>query len=424
MEVQKAYKFRMFPDQQQQDYFWHNILANRYIYNIARLQKDHYYSRHRKQRSAVFDVAREFTILKAENDFVKKADSLSLIYSMRALDQAYVNFFEGRANFPKSRNKKHKSYVTYRLGIYIDEGFIKFPKVNKPVKTIFHRDFPEGAVLKSQTISTTGNNEWYISCQFECTEELFIKKEVKEETTIGIDVGIKDFAILSDGTKYDNNRYQEKSLKKLKRLQHELERRVAYSNGWYETRNKISALHSKIVHQRNDYQHKISTKIISNFDTVVREDLNIKGMLKNHHLARVISDAAWGMFFQKLQYKADWKGKNVIKVPQFVATTKPCSACGWKNDTITLKDRVWICEKCGTKHDRDINAAKNIKAYGLNIKYPELTGESTTVDNRQPLGAVDEAVNPALTGEKPVKKRARKSKVSGSSKVKSRRVST
>jgi putative transposase len=243
-----------------------------------------------------------------------------------------------------------------------EKGIVKLPKIGE-VKAILHRRF-EGT-LKTATISKICTGKYYISILVEDGKELPTKQEFSESTTIGIDVGIKDFAVLSTGEKIENPKYLKNSLIRLKVLQKRVSRKVKGSKNREKARIQLSKLHEKISNQRNDFQHQISSKLISENQAIALETLNVKGMQKNHCLAQAISDSAWSIFVTKLEYKAQWYGKTILRIGRFEPSSKLCNVCGYYNSNLTLDVREWICPDCKTKHDRDINAAINIKKFSL-----------------------------------------------------------
>ncbi|AGF95870.1 Mobile element protein [Methanosarcina mazei Tuc01] len=260
----------------------------------------------------------------------------------KQVESAFTRFFRGKTGFPKFKSKKNpiQSFpVPQHYSVDFEKNTIKLPKI-EPIKAVFHRKF-EGE-LKTATVSRTCKGHYYISILVEDGKELPVKEAFAESTTIGIDVGIKDFAVLSNGEKKQKG-----------------------SKNRAKAKQRLAVLHDKITNQRNDFQNKLSFKLISENQAVALETLNVKGMVKNHHLAQSISDSAWSSFVTKLEYKAEWFGKTILRIGQFEPSSKLCSVCGYHNKELQLKDREWTCPDCKTKHDRDINAAINIKKFAL-----------------------------------------------------------
>ena len=281
------------------------------------------------------------------------------------LDKAYKNFFRDKSvGFPKFKSKKSNrfSYTTnnQKGTIYIEGDYIKIPKLKSKIKIVQHRQFK--GIIKSATISKTPSNQYYISILVD-TENI---KLPKKDNKIGIDLGLKEFAICSNGDRFDNPKNLRKSEKRLIKLQRNLSRKQKGSNNRYKARLKVAKLHQRIANQRKDFLHKLSTKIISENQVIVLEDLRVKNMLQNHKLAKAISEVSWAEFRTMLEYKASWNGREIIIAPSNYASSQICSECGYKNsDVRNLALRNWTCPSCGANHDRDINASINLLKLAL-----------------------------------------------------------
>lgn len=377
MERLKAYKFRIYPTEEQEIFFAKSFGCVRKVYNLMLNDRMKAYEETKKNPSKKmkFPTPAKY---KEEFSFLKEVDSLALANAQLNLDKAYKNFFRGKSvGFPRFKSKKNpvQSYTTNNQKgtvALIDNKFIKIPKLKSLVKIKLHRQ-PKG-MIKSATISRHSSGKYYISLL--CKEEII--ELPKTNSAIGIDLGITDFAILSDGQKIDNNRFTSKMEKKLKREQRKLSRRASLAKkkgvNLFEAKNyqkqkrKVARLHEKVVNQRTDFLNKLSTEIIKNHDIICIEDLNIKGMLRNHKLAKSISDVSWSSFVTKLQYKANWYGKEVIKINRWFPSSQICSECGHKDGKKSLEIREWNCPVCHAHHDRDINASINILNEGLRIQ--------------------------------------------------------
>ncbi|WP_407858436.1 IS200/IS605 family element RNA-guided endonuclease TnpB [Enterococcus cecorum] len=377
MERLKAYKFRIYPTEEQEIFFAKTFGCVRKVYNLMLNDRKKAYEevKNNPSKKMTFPTPAKY---KKEFPFLKEVDSLALANAQLHLDKAYKNFFRNKSvGFPRFKSKKNpvQSYTTNNQNgtvALIDNKFIKVPKLKSLIRIKLHRQ-PKG-MIKSATISRRASGKYYISLL--CKEE--INELPKTNSAIGIDLGITEFAILSDGQKIDNNRFTSKMEKKLKREQRKLSKRallaknkgipLSEAKNYQKQKRKVARLHEKVMNQRTDFLNKLSTEIIKNHDIICIEDLNVKGMLRNHKLARSISDVSWSSFVAKLQYKADWYGREIIKVDQWFPSSQICSECGHKDGKKPLDIREWTCPICHTHHDRDINASINILTEGLRIQ--------------------------------------------------------
>ena len=377
MERLKAYKFRIYPTEEQEIFFAKTFGCVRKVYNLMLNDRKKAYEevKNDPSKKMTFPTPAKY---KKEFPFLKEVDSLALANAQLHLDKAYKNFFRDKSvGFPRFKSKKNpvQSYTTNNQNgtvALIDNKFIKVPKLKSLIRIKLHRQ-PKG-MIKSAIVSRHASGKYYISLL--CKEE--INELPKTNSAIGIDLGITDFAILSDGQKIDNNRLTSKMEKKLKREQRKLSRRallakkkgipLSEAKNYQKQKRKVARLHEKVMNQRTDFLNKLSTEIIKNHDIICIEDLNVKGMLRNHKLARSISDVSWSSFVAKLQYKADWYGREIIKVDTWFPSSQICSECGHKDGKKSLDIREWTCPICHTHHDRDINASINILTEGLRIQ--------------------------------------------------------
>ena len=360
-----TYKYRIYPSKAQATLINKHIGACRFVYNLALETKNYAYASHRKNLSC-FDLNSQLPELKKECEWLKELDSQALQQSVINLDKAFTQFFKGISKFPnlKRKNRGSQSFRNpHGSKVKIQNGKISVPRFTEGIKIVIDRQFK--GEIKSTTISRTPTGKYFVSILVDNHKELPKKKPIKEATAIGIDLGIKSFIVTSGGLKIDNPKHFKKSLSRLKYLQRQASKKVKGSNNRKKANFKVAILHEKITNQRKDFLHKLSNEITNQNDTLCFETLQISNMVKNHNLAQAISDAGWGMFVDFCKYKAEWKGKNILQIPTFEPSTKLCNACGAINNTLTLADREWVCANCKTLHDRDENAAINIKNYSL-----------------------------------------------------------
>ncbi len=361
----KAYKYRLYPTKEQKESFFHHFGACRFVYNWALENKVKSYEQNGKSVSR-FTLNKMITELKEEHTWLKNVNSQSLQGATLNLETAFTKFFREKKGFPNFKSKKNpvQSFsVPQFYEVDFDNNKVKLPKIGW-IKTKLHRKFK--GIEKTATLSRTPTGKYYISILVDDEQETPVKSLFNEKVTVGIDIGIKDFAVLSNGEKIDNPKYLKTSMQRLNVLQRRMSRKQKGSKNRAKAKNAVSKLHEKISNQRNDFQHKLSSKLIGENQALALETLNVSGMLNNHCLALHIADASWSSFVTKLEYKAEWFGKTILRIGQFEPSTKICNVCGYYNKNLTLADREWQCPDCKTNHDRDINAAINIKKFALN----------------------------------------------------------
>ena len=355
----KAYKYRIYPNKEQRIYFAKTFGCVRFVYNqmLADRIKSYEENKDLEVKTMKYPTPAQY---KKEFEWLKEVDSLALANAQMNLDKAYKNFFRDKSvGFPKFKSKKnnYKSYTTNNLKgtIHIENSHIKLPKLKSMVKIKQHREFD--GLIKSCTISQVPSGKYFVSILVD-TE---INQLPKVDKKVGVDVGLKEFAITSDGEFFHNPKWLRKSEKRLAKLQKDLSRKQKCSKNRNKARLKVAKLHEKISNQRKDFLHKVSTQLLSENQTIVIEDLKISNMQQNHKLAKAISEVSWFEFRTMLEYKASWYGREIIIAPTNYASSQLCSNCGNKSSqTKDLGCRTYVCPVCGMVMDRDINAGKNL----------------------------------------------------------------
>lgn len=363
----KAYKYRLYPNKEQEEQIQKTFGCCRFVYNQTLSYRKDKYETEKESMNKTSCNNYVNQILKKKYEWLKEVDKFALTNAIYNMDFAYQKFYKEHAGYPKFKSKKNhkKSYTTNITGKNIEVSFdnnkIKLPKL-KWIKAKIHRNF-EGRI-KSATISQVPSGKYFVSILVE-TEHTPLEST---GCMIGIDLGIKDLLITSDGEKFDNIRTTKKYENRLAKEQRKLSHKIKGSKNWNKQRIKVARIHEKIHNTRIDNLHKVSHKLISENQVIVTEDLAVSNMVKNHHLSKAIQDCGWYELTRQLQYKSDWNNRQYIKIGRFTKSSQPCNVCGYINiNTKDLSVREWTCPECGTIHDRDINAAINILNEGLRL---------------------------------------------------------
>lgn len=385
MEIVYPYKFKLNPTDKQKEQFRQFAGARRWVWNQMLDERNQVYKNTGKSVSKTEQMKRLTKLKNNKVSWLNNLHSQVLQQSIQDLDQAFDNFFNKSHGYPNFKSKKDtKQTFRFPEGVKTQENKVYLPKIGW-VK--FHKSQKIEGEIKSATIKRQAHG-WFISINTEQEINVEWNKEIKEEQTIGIDLGLKEFAVTSDGTRIQNPKFFRESEKKLKKAQQKLSRKEYGSNNYQEQKNKVSRIHATIRRKRTDFLHKLSTKIVSENQAVIVEDLNVDGMIKSN-LGKSIHDAGWSEFVRMLEYKCQWSGTYFVKIDQFFPSSKTCRHCGLVNE-IDLSDREFECDGCHTMLKRDLNASKNIKQVGLNKLADgqsdslnasgELTSDSITID--------------------------------------------
>ena len=359
--ILKTYKYRLLPNKEQEEILARYFGTVRFVYNhfLAERKKQYYKT---GKSDNYYAQAKTLTNLKKQEEYswLKEVNSQTLQQSLRHLETAYTNFFRGNARFPRFKAKKNGGSFHIPQHCSIGDGKIYIPKFKNGIKIVEHRPF-KGGEVRNMTISVTPSGKYYVSILTQVSYEPLQKTNAK----VGIDLGLKDLVITSEGKKYSSNKFIKRYSKELAKAQKHLSKKQKGSNTWNRQRIKVARIQEKIHNCRFDKLHKISTDLVRHYDVICCEDLNVKGMQRNHKLAQAISDASWGTFLTMLTYKASMNDKQVVKIGRYYPSSKTCHCCGWVKEDLQLEDREWTCPHCGKKLDRDVNAAINILQEGL-----------------------------------------------------------
>ena len=371
--MKKTYEYRIYPTDEQKSLLSKHFGHCRWMYNYALSRKISYYKQTSDTLSR-YDIQAEIPVLKKHEstEWLKEVNSQSLQAVLIHLDTAYNKFFTKSGGFPKFKNRKSRQSFEIPKNLTVDftKSEIELPKFKEPIKTVFHRKFI--GEIRTCHIKRSNAGSYFVTILVDDGKELPSKPEISKATAIGIDVGIKSFAVTSDGEEITNPRHFVTCQRRLASVQRSFSRKIKskkkgdpLSKNAEKQKLKLQLLHEHVANQRKDFLHKVTARLIRENQTICIEDLNVKGMMKNRKLSKHIGDAGWGMFFQFLRYKSDWYGSNIVSIGRFEPSSKTCSKCGYIKHDLTLKDRKWTCPNCGVHHDRDVNAAINIRDFSF-----------------------------------------------------------
>jgi putative transposase len=366
MCVKRAFKYRFYPTDAQAVELSRTFGCVRKVYNMALAARTEAWARQERvnynQTSAMLTAWKKTEELAFLND----VSSVPLQQCLRHLQTAFTNFFGKRAKYPrfKSRKKSRRSAEYTTSGFRFRDGKLTLAKMTEPLDIVWSRPLPQGATPSTVTVSQDAAGRWFVSM---LCDDPGVKPLPAADTAIGVDVGLDHLLTLSTGEKVANLRHERRDRARLAKAQRELSRKARGSNNRAKARRKVARVHARIVDRRRDHLHKLTTRLVRENQTLVIEDLTVRTMVRNRSLARAISDAAWAEFRSLLEYKAAWYGREVIAVDRFFPSSRLCSQCGALQDKMPLHVRTWTCGSCGTTHDRDVNAAKNLLAAGLAV---------------------------------------------------------
>lgn len=381
-----TYKFRLYPNKNQQILLSKHFGCVRFIYNQYLNQRIDSYVKEKKSLN-YYDNANNLVQMKKELTWLTDVNAQSLQHSLKCLEGAYGNFFKRKAQFPKFKNKKGKQSFCCPQNSSIENGLLYIIKFKEGIKIDQHRKI-EGKI-KHVTISKNQSGQ-YFACVLVEKEIIKLPKNNKE---VGIDLGIKDLATCSDGTRYKNIKPYKNLEKQLVKLSRRHSKKKKGSKNREKARVKLAKLHNKIANTRNNHLHQISHRVVRENQLICLEDLNISGMLKNHCLAKSISDVSLSELVRQIQYKAEWYGRDVIIIDRWYPSSKMCNNCNYIKQDLTLKDRYWICCACNAVCERDINAARNILAEGKRLLREKTVGITGLVCGEESSGSLHNVAN-------------------------------
>ena len=362
-----AFKYRIYPNETQANTINQTFGCTRLVYNRFLAQRKELYETEKK--SVTYNTqAKELPLLKNELPFLKEVDSIALQQTLKNLETAYKNFFQKRTSFPKFKSKRstRKSYNTVSISnnIRVEGNYLKLPKLGL-VKIKLHRQIPQNYVIKSATVSQEPNGAYYVSLLTEFEKD--ISEVPSDNNIVGLDFAMSKLFVSSDNQRADYPRFFRKLEAKLVKAQRELSRKVKFSQNWCKAKLKVAKIHQTIKNSRKDFLHKLSKELVTKYNAICIEDLNMKGMSQALNFGKSVADNGWGIFTTMLQYKSMFLGKQVIKIDKWFPSSKTCSFCGTIKTELPLSSRVYKCDKCNSEIDRDLNASINIREVGKDL---------------------------------------------------------
>ena len=363
--VKRAYKYRFYPTPEQADQLARTFGCVRHVYNRALAERSRAWTQEQR-RVTYADTAKALTGWKQDEatEWLTEVSNVPLQQTLRHLQTAFVNFWQKRAKYPTFKRKgKTTDSATFMTNAFsFRDGRIKLAKQDEPLRIVWSRPLPQGAEPSSVTVSRNARGQYHISILVEET----ITTLPPTGSQVGVDVGITSLVALSTGEKITNPKHEKRDRKVLARAQRVLARKKKGSANRAKAKHRVARIHGRIADRRRDHLHKLSTRLVREYDTIAIEDLAVRNMVRNHSLARAISDASWSELRRQLEYKVGWYGRELIAIDRWYPSSKTCSACGAIVEKLPLNIREWTC-RCGTRHDRDVNAANNILAAGLAV---------------------------------------------------------
>jgi len=365
MKQKRAYQYRVYPTDEQKHLLARTFGCARFVYNWAlRLRTDAYYKENK--RIGYHETSALLTQLKQQEEYawLTEVSSVPTQQALRHLDKAFRNFFEGRTKYPIFKKRRNQQSAEYTTSAFKWDGTsLTLAKMTEPLDIRWSRPLPDGAKPSTVTVTKDRANRYFVS--------ILVEEDIKQldpvEQSVGADLGLKEFVILSTGEVVGNPKFFHKDEKQLAKAQRRHAKKRKGSKNRAKARVKVAKIHARIADRRRDFLHQLSTRLIRENQTICIESLAVKNMVKNHSLAKAISDVGWSEFVSQLEYKAAWYGRTLVKIDKWYPSSKRCFDCGHVLNSLSLDIRVWTCPECGVVHDRDLNAARNIHAVGLTV---------------------------------------------------------